>query len=278
MFLSKFFHYVKLNNNLYAIYNSLVMEIAYVDKAKYEEILKIRVPKKEIEKLRKIGIYVDDYNKDKQALQVVKNRYNKVTGKINIMYFILSSACNLGCKYCFIENCQFNNKKEVNMSKQTALSALIKYTEYLKQNKLRGSVIFYGGEPLINWDVIKCVLIKSKSLNSPIDFSMVTNATLLDDEKIAFLAKYKVEIGISIDGPKILNDKNRLYKVGNKSVYDEVIKKFPMLEAKKCKYGLSITVSEDLLNMQEDVIDWLKKLGVKSIFYNLYHYTSYDSN
>lgn len=278
MMLSKFFHHVKLEKDLYAIYNSLIMDVVYLNKKKYDDVININLTQEEILKLKEIGIYVDDYHKDKQALEIVKNRYEKVTGKINIMYFILSSACNLGCKYCFIENCQFNNKKEVNMSKKTALSALIKYTNYLKDNKLRGSVIFYGGEPLVNWEIIKYILNKSVELNSPIDFSMVTNATLLDEEKIKFLSKHKVEIGVSIDGPKELNDKNRIYRTSNKSVYDEVIKKFPMLDVQNCKYGLSITVSEDLLDNQDKVLIWLKQLGVKSIFYNLYHYTNYDRN
>ncbi len=278
MRLSRFFHHIKIENNVYAIYNSLVMEIAYVDSETYKKVINFSVSEKQAEELKKIGVYVSKRSSDDEALKLVRKRYEKVTGKVNIMYFIMSSACNLGCKYCFIENCQFNNNKETNMSEKTALEALIKYTDYLKLNKMRGSVIFYGGEPLVNWKVIKLVLNKANELSSPIDFSMVTNATLLDKEKIEFLAEKQVEIGISIDGPKKLNDKNRVYRHGNKSVYDEVIKKFPYLELSNAKFGLSITVSEDLLKNQDEVLDWLKKLGVKSIFYNLYHYTSYDSN
>lgn len=278
MKLSRFFHHLKLENDLYAIYNSLIMEIIYLNKEKYNNVISFNVTIEEKNKLKELGIYVQDEKQDEKALEIVKKRYSEVTGRINIMYFILSSACNLGCKYCFIENCQFNNKKEINMSEKTALTALNKYTSYLKENKLRGSVIFYGGEPLVNWKVIKKVLNQALMLESPIDFSMVTNATLLDKEKIEFLSKHNVEIGISIDGPKSLNDKNRIYRNSDKSVYDEVIKKFPLLDISKSKYGLSITVSEDLLDKQDEVLNWLKKLGIKSIFYNLYHYTSYDYN
>lgn len=278
MKISSFFHKVKLNSDTYAIYNSLVMDVIYLDNKKYNDVLNFNVSKDEEKLLKKAGIYIKDSSIDKSAIEVVKNRYDKVTGKINIMYFIMSSACNLGCKYCFIENCQFNNKQELNMNEKTALTAIFKYTNYLKENKIRGSVIFYGGEPLVNFETIKLILKEAKKLDSPIDFSMVTNATLLDEEKIKFLSKYNVEIGISIDGPKSLNDKNRIYKVGNKSVYDEIIKKFPLLKVNNTKFGLSITVSNDFLDNQDEVLKWLKKLGVKSIFYNLYHYTSYDNN
>lgn len=278
MKLSKFFHKIRLESNLFAVYNSLIMEVVYVDEKKLCDIINIRVSASEQRKLKKIGVYVDDKNVDEMALNVVRKRYNEVCGKINIMYFILSSACNLGCKYCFIENCQFNNKKEYNMENQVAMVALEKYTNYLKQNNMRGSIIFYGGEPMVNWEVLKNVLIMADKLKSPIDFSMVTNATLLSEDKIKFLSEHNVEIGISIDGPKKLNDKNRIYRTSTKSVYENVIKKFPYLSANNSKFGLSITVSEDLLENQDEVIDWLKKLNIKSIFYNLYHYTSYDKN
>ncbi len=276
MTLSKYFKAVKIKEDVYAVYNSLVMNVVYVDKKKLDDIISFSVDGDEKKSLKNIGIYVKDSRVDNRALEQIKNRYKKVSGKLQIMYLIMSSSCNLACKYCFVENCQFNNKKEVNMSKDTALLALKKYDTYLRENNIKGSVIFYGGEPLVNWNTIKEVLLKAEELNSPINFSMVTNATLLNLDKIKFLAKHKVEVGISIDGPKELNDKNRVYRVSGKSVYDEVMKKFPMLKMEKCKFGLSITVSNDFLDHQDEVLSWLKKLNVKSIFYNLYHYTSYD--
>lgn len=278
MILSKFFHSKQIDDDLYAIYNSLVMDVIYLNKKQLDNVKKYNVKEENIELLQNAGIYVENSNKDKEALSVVKKRYDKVCGKVNIMYFIMSTSCNLGCKYCFIENCQFNNKKEANMSEKTALTALKKYDDYLKKNNIRGSIIFYGGEPLVNWKAIQKVLLEAKAMKSPIDFSMVTNATLLDEEKIKFLAANGVEIGISIDGPKSLNDKNRVYRNSKKSVYDEVIEKFPMLKAHETKFGLSITVSNDFLDNQDEVLDWLLKLNVKSVFYNLYHYTSYDDN
>lgn len=278
MLLSKFFHKVELDDNIYAIFNSLMMDVLYVNKKKLNKILNFNVKKEEEKKLLNAGIYVRYVKQDEDALNIVKERYNNVSGKVHIMYFVLTSACNLACKYCFIENCTFNNKIEINMKKETALNAIRKYTEYLKKEKIEdASIIFYGGEPIVNWDVIVETIEYSKAINSPIKFSMVTNATLLSDEKIKYLAKNNVEIGISIDGPKALNDKNRIYKALSKSVYDEVIKKFPKLEINDCKFGLSITVSQDFLSQQNEVLEWLKVLNVKSIFYNLYHYTFYEN-
>lgn len=277
MQLSRFFHKVKLDNNIYAIFNSLIMDILYVDEEQLNKVLYFTVSDEEKNKLFNTGIYVRCDEQDNEALNIVKERYKTISGKVYIMYFVMTSSCNLACKYCFIENCTFNNKIEINMKRETALNAIKKYSEYLEREKIdNASVIFYGGEPVVNWDVIVDVIEYSKKLNSKINFSIVTNATLLSEKKIEYLAKNNVEIGISIDGPKNLNDKNRIYRLSSKSVYDEVVKKFPKLQINNCKYGLSITVSRDFLNHQDEVLEWLKKLNINSIFYNLYHYTSYD--
>jgi len=280
MKLSRFYHYVELENNIYAIYNSLIMDVMFVNKEKFEQINSLSIKHKdEIEKLKDIGVYITDDTQDDKALEIVKQRYDIVTGKVNIMYLILSSACNLACRYCFVENCTFNNKIETNMSIETVEIAVNKYAEYIEKEKIEdASILFYGGEPLVNWEAITYAIELVKKLKAPIKFSMVTNATLLDEDKIKYLSENNVEIGISIDGPKNLNDKNRIYRVKNKSVYDEVVKKFPMLQAHDTKFGLSITISEDFLDMQDEVLKWLENLGVKSIFYNLYHYTSYEGN
>lgn len=279
MKLSKFFHYVELDNNTFAIYNSLIMDIVFVKEDKLKEIINFSVTEEESKKLQNIGIYITNRKQDDKALKIVKNRYEEVIGKINIMYLILSSSCNLACKYCFIENCTFNNKVEINMNLETVKNAITKYDQYLKKENIKeGLIIFYGGEPLINWNAITFAIELAKKLNSHIKFSMVTNATLLSTEKIKYLAENNVEVGISIDGPKTLNDKNRIYRANKKSVYDEVISKFPYLKTENCKFGLSITISKEFLERQDEVLEWLKHLGVNSIFYNLYHYTCYDKD
>lgn len=279
MKLSRYFQQVQLKDNVYAIFNSLVMDVLYVNKEKLGQIIAKKVNVEEKAKLFNAGIYISSNNQDDEALQLVKDRYNNVSGKVYILYLVLTSACNLACKYCFIENCTFNNKVEINMKLDTVKTAITKYSEYLKKEKIdEGTLIFYGGEPLVNWEAITTAIQLAKDLKAPIKFSMVTNATLLSDDKIKYLAENDVEIGISIDGPKQLNDKNRIYRGNDRSVYDEIIEKFPKLKMNKCKFGLSITISQDFLKMQDEVLEWLKKLNVTSIFYNLYHYTCYEDN
>lgn len=279
MKLSKFFQEIELNDNIFAIFNSLMMDILYVDKDFLNLIKEFKVSDKEKKDLLNKGIYIKNDKQDNDALDIVKKRFDFFKGKVNIMYLILTSACNLACKYCFVEKCTFNNKIEINMSLDTALQAIKKYGNYVLDNNIMdANLIFYGGEPLVNWKVMCAVIDYVKNEKLPIKLSMVTNATLLTVDKIEYLSKNDVEVGISIDGPKDLNDMNRVYRSSDESVYDKVISKFPMLEIKKCKYGLSITVSKEFLKYKKEVIEWLKKINVKSVFYNLYHYTSYESD
>lgn len=271
MQLSKFFHAIPINNEIYAIYNSLLMDIIFVSKEEYTDIVLLRAV--DIDTLKEYGIYVEDESRDEDALLIMQKEYEKLNRKIEIMYFIVSTGCNLKCKYCFEEESKHNNHSEINMSYDIAMTAAKKYVEYLERHDIeKPQVIFYGGEPLVNWDIVKSVINYISSCNSKVKFNIVTNGTLIDDEKAKYISEHDVEVGISLDGPKCINDYNRIFRVGNNSVYDTVMKRIDILKNHKCKYGLSITISQALIDSKDKVLEWLKTSGLQSIFYNLYHY------
>lgn len=100
MKLSKFFKSVNLDNGVTAIFNSLVMDVAYVNEEELNKIKKMEVDDKNKIKLKEMGIYVKNSGVDDEALNHVIDRYTNICGKISIMYLILSSSCNLACKQC----------------------------------------------------------------------------------------------------------------------------------------------------------------------------------
>jgi len=275
--LSKYFHFIPLKNNIYALYNSLLMDVIYVDRETKTRILNFDVTSDEREELCNCGIYITDDQQDIDALELIKSKQQSIQGKVQVMYLILTSQCNLACKYCFIENCTYNNHENATMKEEAIKNSINKFIEYTSKNNINEpSIILYGGEPTINWNAIELVADLVKNTN--IKVSMVTNATLLTQKKAKFLAENDIEIGISIDGPKKLNDKNRIFKIDNSSVYDNVLDKIELLRKENCKFGLSITVSKEFLNYQDEVLKWLSELNVTSIFYNLYHYTEYEED
>lgn len=274
MKLSKYAKIKKVKEDVYAVFNTLLMEVFYISEKEKEELLSFDFDDETKQTYLQSGIIVCDENKDKLALESVATELNRMEKEIDVLYLILSSGCNLACKYCFIENSMYNNKCEQNMSMGTVDTAVNKYCEYVKkQGVSKPLIIFYGGEPLVNWPAITKTVEIVKTHGVKMEYSIVTNATLLDEEKVQFLVQNDVEIGISIDGPKALNDKNRIYRNSESSVYDTVTEKIQLLQKYNARFGLSITVSEDFLEHKEEVLSWIKEYGVKDIFYNLYHYT-----
>ena len=160
---------------------------------------------------------------------------------VSLMYIIPTSECNLKCKYCFIGD--ICNDRSSIMSDEILYKALNEFSMHLKSKHIeQGQIIFYGGEPLMGMPIIyKAVdYIKQNKLN--ILLSMVSNATLINDELAQFLKLNDISIGISIDGPKSINDKNRIFKVDvGSSVYDRIIDKIEILKKYQVNFGLSIT-------------------------------------
>jgi len=275
--LSRFFNFIEIEDDVFAIFNTLMMEILFVNR---QELLKIIQLDGEAEFLIKYGIYIREDAQDEKALNLIRNNYISNNKKVGLMYFILSTGCNLACKYCFIEKNNCNNHSEINMTKDTAIIALEKYIKYLKENPDINDpqIIFYGGEPFVNYEVMKEVVNYAKSKNSNIRFSLVTNGTLITDDIIEFLKTNNISIGISIDGPKEINDSNRIFKNSNTSVYDSVIEVIKKCKKNNLNYGLSITISKDLLDNKNKFFGWIKNLNVSSIFYNLYHFSESEKD
>lgn len=277
MQLSSFVKIKEVRKGIYAVYNTLLMEVLYITELELEDLKNFTFDYDTKNEYLKYGIIVESEKKDKEALKSVTTRFASMEKEIDVLYLILSSGCNLACRYCFIENSIYNNKCEINMPLSTVEVAVNKYCDYVIKYKIpKPLIIFYGGEPLVNWKAIaKTVsIVRNKQVN--MDYSIVTNATLLDEEKIKFLVENDVEIGISIDGPKELNDKNRIYRDSDESVYEEVTKKIKLLQKYNAKFGLSITVSNDFLAHKEEALNWISNYGVSDIFYNLYHFTKKD--
>ena len=134
------------------------------------------------------------------------------------------------------------------MEFSTAKIAVDKFIEELEKNKEKdGQIIIYGGEPLTNWDLL-CKIVKyirNKDIN--IKLTTITNGTLLTREKILFLKENKVGLGVSLDGPKDINDTNRLFKHSNNSVYDAVADKIKLLNELECEYCISSTATPKVI-------------------------------
>lgn len=148
----------------------------------------------------------------------------------------ISEACNLACRYCYAEGGSFGHEPML-MSKEVAKKAidlLFSRSAPLKSNHV--GIVFLGGEPLVNLEVMKFAIdysqILGKEYGKQVGYSMTTNATLLSDEAIDLICRYRIGIKVSVDGTKDVHDYLRPYKSG-KGTFDDVISNLRKLVAKR---------------------------------------------
>lgn len=274
MELSRFYHAVKVEEDKFAIFNSLVMDTFFVTQKEKNDIESCSY---NADELFKAGIYVDNSQKDVNLLEEVRSIYAEQNKKVSVLYIITSTSCNLACRYCFEEKSKFNNQQEVHLNVETLYKFLTEYIIYAEKNDIKKcKMIFYGGEPTINWSIIEETINFSKTHKDFFEFTIVSNGTLLNIERIKFLVDNNVSIAISIDGPKTLNDKNRIFRSSKESVYDKIMKTLDLLKKEQANYNLSITISNELLNMQTEFFKWVNDIGTKNLFFNIMHFTYFE--
>jgi uncharacterized protein len=158
---------------------------------------------------------------------------------LSTMVLNVTNQCNLSCTYCYeygedkIVDTQ-NGRKPKFMSEETARQSVEFMLKESRSNPV-AHLTFFGGETLLNFPVLRKTIDyarrRAAELGKQVDFSLTTNATLLKPEIIEFLAEEQVGVTISIDGPKEVQDKFRVFHNGSGS-YDIVEPKIRELLAR----------------------------------------------
>lgn len=179
----------------------------------------------------------------------------------------IAHDCNLACKYCFAEEGEYHGRRAL-MSYEVGKKAL----DFLIENsgtRRNLEVDFFGGEPLMNWDVVKQLVnygrSQEKEHNKNFRFTLTTNGVLLNDEIIEFLNKEMSNVVISLDGRKEINDMMRPFRNG-KGSYDLIVPKFQKLAESRnqTNYYIRGTFTHNNLDFSKDVIHFAD-LGFKQM-------------
>lgn len=162
----------------------------------------------------------------------------------------ITEDCNLKCKYCYV------NQNDIELVNEKKILKQIAY--FIANTGKQRKITFLGGEPLIHEAVLKKSIIYARKLDEHMPLRVFTNSTLLNKKWLEFFEKFNVAIAISLDGNKRVNDFARIHKVGNKSVYNEVLKNIPD------EYKKNITVCATLLPdnasiLKENIIHLVSK-------------------
>ena len=175
---------------------------------------------------------------------------------VKAMCLHIAHDCNLACKYCFAEEGEYHGRRAL-MSLEVGKKAL----DFLIENsgsRVNLEVDFFGGEPLMNWDVVKELVKYGRSreqeCNKKFRFTLTTNGVLLNDEIMEFDNKEMANVVMSLDGRPEVNDANRPFRNG-KGSYELIVPKFQKLaeQRKDMSYYVRGTFTRDHLDFSEDV-------------------------
>ena len=190
-----------------------------------------------------------------------------VASPIKAMCLHISHDCNLRCKYCFADEGEYHGRRGL-MSEEVGRAAL----DFLVKNsgsRRNLEVDFFGGEPLMNWEVVRKIVEYGRSIEKEAGknfrFTITTNGVLLNDEILEYVNKEMGNIVLSIDGRKEVNDFMRPRK-GGQGCYDDIVPKFIKVAESRhqLRYFVRGTFTHNNLDFSEDV-KHLADLGFKQI-------------
>ena len=196
-------------------------------------------------------------------IDVVKQRKTVVKA----LCLHIAHDCNLACKYCFAEEGEYHGRRAL-MSFEVGKKAL----DFLianSGNRRNLEVDFFGGEPLMNWQVVKDLVAygreQEKIHNKHFRFTVTTNGVLLNDEIQEFVNKEMDNVVLSLDGRKEINDQMRPFRNGTGS-YDLIVPKFQKLAESRNqeKYYIRGTFTRNNLDFSNDIMHFAD-LGFKQM-------------
>lgn len=155
---------------------------------------------------------------------------NRTAGVVKALCLHVAHTCNLNCSYCFASQGKYHGDRAI-MSYEVGKQAL----DFLVANsgtRRNLEVDFFGGEPLMNWQVVKDLVRYARSIEKEAGknfrFTLTTNGVLIDDDVIDFANKEMSNVVLSLDGRKEVHDRFRVDYAGNGS-FEKIVPKFQKL-------------------------------------------------
>ncbi len=292
---SRFLHVLDFGNGVSAFYNALNQAVVYTASDFSSALQALQKPfstaglcgglgqterktvRNLIRQLWRHKMLLEPDEDEMLDVETLRQFLNKP--EIAILYLLLTDACNIACRYCYFEGGIPEGYKFSLMPFETAKSSVdlfvkVHAQDLLKSNKEGPHIIFYGGEALLNWSVAKATLEyisklkKVGQLPKNTRITLNTNGILLNEEIAKVLIKHRVNIAVSLDGPRLIHD---LMRVGHdgKGTFDLVMPKLKMLRDMGAHVGTCCTIDSHNVDQIEDVTKWMiEDLGFDTIGFN----------
>lgn len=218
--------------------------------------------------IKEKGMIITD-NETDLKIYIKLLKYGMSLYQTENMYFIPTTECNFRCKYCFVED---ENKTfiPVHMTQDIARKGLEIFAK-LTENSDNINITFYGGEPLLNADIVYFsmhyvrTLEKEGAFKKPVELTLLTNGALVDNRTIEAVLETHTNVSVSIDGPEYLHNEARKDIMGS-NTFNEVLAGYRKFQKAGITPGVSCTLNKFNIGHIEEItnfiVEELKPLGV----------------
>jgi His-Xaa-Ser system radical SAM maturase HxsB len=243
---------------------------ALLSKEQYEDLKSGKIKENDalLEELEKTGVIWTNGN-IVEVTRDYRNRKSFLFQGTSLHIVIPTLRCNHGCVYCH-SNAKPMKSKGYDLDEKTAK----RIVDFIFQSPSKNIKIeFQGGEPLLNFPIVKYIIEYAKSINlekkKALGFNIVTNLSLMTDEMAEFLLKNNVGICTSLDGPKQVHNKNRSLLFGeSKDSHERTVYWIKRLREKHKYNNINalMVVTKHSLPHWKEIVDEYAGLGLKNIW------------
>ncbi len=178
------------------------------------------------------------------------------------LIFLASTECNLRCKYCYAHDGTYGNAHKSHFFTAEKFIEVYEHVRELHDGVKK--ISFFGGEPLLNFKAIRTFveyLYENYDESEIPEMGVNTNGTIITDEILDFLEKYKITVGTSIDGTKQAHDANRISSA-NTGTYDLVIRNLNKMFERNIRVFVQYTFTRQHLEKYEKgmAVKWCKEM------------------
>lgn len=212
-------------------------------------------------------IYDNDSNSALKLLGIkYKSKLHRISQFTALHLFVTTLRCDYSCPYCQVSR-QTEDKQAFDMTESTADKSL---DLVFKSPNNNIKIEFQGGEPLLNWSIIKYIVEKAEQINKNhhknLQFVIATNLTYFDSDKIEYCKSHNIHVSTSLDGPANLHNKNRPRpgKNGHQIVVDTI--KSIKENLGRNKISALMTTTLESISSPKEIIDEYIRCGFNEIF------------
>ena len=254
-----------INNQEYQVYKSLNTEVNFLDLYSHisgsarlfshEDLIEFLIQLYRLGLLKvngKSGISKDIYKK------------SPLYHRAYLIELLMIERCNLACRYCFAETSKNREDMPTEIGYKTIDEAMKLPFDFF-------TLEFAGGETFMRFDIfadlVHYIQEKAKKTHKKVTIIVQSNGTLIDDEIAKFIKVHNIGVGVSLDGPKYINDKTRYFH-GGKSSYNKTLNGIKKLKEQKIKFGILAVVHRYNYNKAKEIIEHFISLGASQFRFN----------